>query len=207
MSVPLNILTGMILGDASLIRQYRHAHLKLQHSPKQREYFVHKVSLLRRLTQVNIREYADNGYGYPTLIAETRTNPLYTQLHKRWYIGRRKTVTERVLEPLNEEGLAYWYMDDGSLTIHYRLRKDGVRSPKGREFFFHTQSFSRDEHEILRDFMKRRFGLNMRISPHKKKYLVLGCGAVEGKKLLALICPYVLPEFEYKLDMKYVNLR
>jgi len=208
-SVPLNILTGMILGDASLVVSHggRHAMLKLQHSPSQRSYLLHKVAILREITHVNVREVPDNGWGYGTIIAETRTHPIYTKLRKRWYPNGRKTISLQALMPLDAQGLAYWYMDDGSLTIHYRVLTSGRKSPKSREIHFHTQAFSREEHEIMREFLTERFGISTRISRHKGKYWVLGMGAKEGQKLFDIIRPYVLPMFDYKMNMHYVNAR
>lgn len=207
MSVPLNILTGMILGDACLIKCHdcHHALLKLQHGASQRAYLSHKVAILREITLVNVRDIADDGYGYSTTIAETRTHPVYTKLRNRWYPDGVKVVTRQALEPLDAQGLAYWYMDDGSLTVHYRTLASGRKSPKGREIHFHTQSFSHEEQEILQGFLLDRFGFSARISRHKGKYWVLGMGAVEGKKMLDIVRPYILPMFDYKLDMRYVN--
>jgi len=205
MSVPVGILTGMILGDSALIHdpKCKNALFKLQHGPKQKEYLLHKVAMLKTVTSVNVRHILDNGYGYESWIAETKTHPLYTRLRHKWYHNGRKTVTSKALQMLDNQGLAYWYMDDGSLTIHYRQLKSGRMSPMGREFHFHTQAFNYKEHVVLQAFLQERFGLDMRISPHKKKYIVLGCGAVVGKRLLAIIKPHILPMFNYKLDLKY----
>lgn len=207
MSDPLNILTGMILGDACLVlgKTSRNALLRLQHSPAQREYLLHKVSILQQFTSVNVREVENDGYGHATVVAETKSHPLYTRLHDRWYINRRKSVTLDVLQHLDEVGLAYWFMDDGSLTRHYRHLRNGGLSISGREIHFHTQSFSYDENVLMRDYIQYRFGVNMRVSTHKKIYYVLGCGSIEGQKLFKIISPYVLPLFNYKLDMKFVD--
>ncbi len=201
MSVPLNILTGMILGDAGLIFSGQNAHLRLQHSMKQVDYLLHKASILESITKVNVRYIEDNGYGYSTIVAETLNHPIYTSLYRRWYPNKHKSILLSNLRHLDAKGLAYWYMDDGSLTIHREL--DG--RPKSREFHFHTQSFSYEENCILRDFMLNRFDLKFRVSRHKGKYWVLGCGALEGKKLIDIISDYMLPMFNYKLDMQYVT--
>lgn len=191
------------MGDASLIKPCRNAYLKLQHGPEQRVYLMYKVALLEKLTSVNVRDIEDNGYGYKTYIAETKVHPVYTKLWHRWYGKGRKAITKKAIRSLNEEGLAYWYMDDGSLTIHHRLLKDGTKSPKGREVHFHTQSFTYNEHEILRDFLHSRFGIDMNIVRHKSRYWILGCGAGVGNKLFDIIKPYIIPLFNYKINMLY----
>lgn len=204
MPVPLNILAGMMLGDSCVVmgRNSVNAYMKLQHGLPQKEYLLHKVSILQEITKVNLRETTDNGHGYSTVVAETRTHPIYTRLYDQWYQSAKKTVTLDAIKRLDEIGLAYWFMDDGSLTTHYETKADGNRVVHGREFLFHTQSFTEDENYLLRDFIEHRFNVKMRVSKHKKIYWVLGCGTIEGRKLVEIISPYVLPMFNYKLNLK-----
>lgn len=102
---------------------------------------------------------------------------------------RTKRVPKNVAELLTAEGLAYWYMDDGTTQVS----KTGKPS-----YVLSTQGFCWEDQVILADALKETFGLNYGI--HKDKtYFRLGLRASSNKRLLTLIEPYMHAYFGYKL--------
>lgn len=61
----------------------------------------------------------------------------------------QKSVNQQWLDQIDWLGIAYWFMDDGSLIIH----KNRPRLE------FHTESFTTQERELLRKMLLERFDL------------------------------------------------
>ena len=87
---------------------------------------------------------------------------------------------------INELGLAYWIMGDGSLG------KDG-------SLILHTQSFTKLENEMLSKELNDKFNLNSKVIQHKELYYVIHIPRSDGLRLRELIAPHILPIFKYKI--------
>lgn len=101
---------------------------------------------------------------------------------------RKKRVPQNINSLLTAEGLAYWYMDDGTTRTSTTGKKSYVIS---------TQGFCYQDQVILIDALKETFGLDCGI--HKDKtYFRLGFRASSNKLFLSLIKPYMHTYFDYK---------
>jgi len=199
------ILAGMLLGDAFLGLDGGHnVRVQITHTAKQEEYLKYKAELLKNITSVSFYRYSSNGRKYPNeqIACRTRRHPFYTRIYEIVYSHGRKKVTKTWLSWLNEQGLAIWYMDDGTLCKRHRLNKGGRPLAFSRRVYLNTCGFSFDENQLLRDFLQERFGLNFKVCKNGK-YWRLRAGAIEAKKLFAIIEPHIVPCMEYKLDMEY----
>ena len=86
---------GMILGDGYLRKIYsknENSGVILHHHPSQKEYLLWKVSLLKYLTNVSVKEYEN------TIYAQTGRHPYYTKLRNRLYVCNRKVLSEHILK-------------------------------------------------------------------------------------------------------------
>lgn len=195
--LPMNILTGMLLGDAGIFKHKNgiNAFFYLRHCEKQKEYLLHKAEILQELTKVRIR-HAKNG-DTMRWTAETLNHPFYTKLYYKWYPNNKKTVTEKNIQYLDPQGLAYWYMDDGCLM---RWKNN----PKKFEIRIATHSFTKEEQEILQHFVLENFQVKFNIM-RDGKYYCLRCGLKEGIKFMKIVAPYIQPCLEYKLERKYLT--
>ena len=195
------ILVGMVLGDSTIAlpKEGINAYMRIQHGLRAADYLRHKAEILRQLTDVTV---GDVGGKYPGIYARTKNHPLYTRLRKLAYPEGKKVVTKTWLNWLTPQGLAIWYMDDGSLNKSYSINKSGRRRIFSRQLFLHTCSFSLEENELLVSFIEKTFDIKFRIKKNGK-YLRLNIGAVEANRFLEIVKPYIVPCMEYKTDMEY----
>src|SRR5438105_14977751 len=54
------------------------------------------------------------GKSYPAVQFATRTDPVFTDWHSRFYRDGRKTVPEDIARELSPMTVAVWFMDDGA---------------------------------------------------------------------------------------------
>lgn len=102
---------------------------------------------------------------------------------------RKKRVPKNIKDLLTAEGLAYWYMDDGTTRASKTRQKSYVLS---------TQGFCWEDQVLLARALKERFDLDVGI--HKDKtYFRLTFKVSSNIRLVHLIKPYIHPYFEYKL--------
>lgn len=199
------LLAGMLLGDGCLsLGGGRNAYMSIWQKAAHEEYLRHKAGLLEEFTAVTV--YPASGKTtkgtYPGVVCKTRRHPLYTRLHQIAYPGGKKTVTTTWLSWLSAQGLALWYMDDGSLNKRWSHNKSGRYRIASRTIALNSCGYSLDENRLLRDFIQDRFGVQMKVRPNGPYYRLM-CGAREGNRFLAIIRPYLVPCMAYKFDMQY----
>jgi hypothetical protein len=117
-------------------------------------------------------------------------------------------VSATILESINILGLLFWYLDDGTLCVHFQENKCS------RFAYLNTQSFSKEENIMIQKMFKDRFDIDTKI--HKdssgfekynyKTYYRIYFNATNFRKFYDLVRSYLqfIPEeFYYKFDMKY----
>jgi len=196
----ISILTGMVLGDACLAKpDGNYVCFKLTHSIKQKEYLIHKRDVLQEIFEKNINLHEFDNNGYPGCRIEFG-NKYFRPFRKYLYPHGKKTITKKVLNRLDAEGIAYWYMDDGNLTLH-KSKNEGVYH--SREIYLNTY-VSYEESLIVKEFFYEKYGIEFRISPSKGWYRHI-CNSTNSKRFIHLVEPYIIPSMQYKIDMKYSN--
>jgi len=200
-------IIGIVIGDGCLNKptSKSNSRLSLGHSIKQENYLKHKFERINQLLKIDykykklFRFNKKTKKTYPVIQGSTRVHRYFTKLRKLMYNSEgKKIINEKILSYLTNEGLAYWYMDDGGLNV--KLRKD-----KGyiRQAFISTQNFSLEEHQVIIDWFKEEHDIDCRAYKHGRGKYRLTFNATNAKKLFSIIEPYILPEFSYKLDLKY----
>jgi hypothetical protein len=189
----LSIVTGMLLGDGSIVKKYPKT-LVLCHSEPQKEYLLYKMNLLNKLGYSNgkIRTMSPK-LGNTAYIVDF-TDSRFEWFYKKIYKHGKKKITWQMLRHLTPIGLAIWYMDDGNLSQK--------RSYKQHKYCtglcLNTQCFSLVEQKIIQKWFRKKHGFNLRF--HKdKQYIKIYFPAKDGKKFIDVIRPYIPQSMEYKV--------
>jgi hypothetical protein len=124
------------------------------------------------------------GRRYPCVQFVTRTNPVFSEWHGRFYSERRKIVPEGIAALLTPLALAVWFRDDGGADF------------AGLDI--QTHNFESGETELLVAALAERFGIQARTRANKGHRIIYIPYSQVGL-LRAVIEPHVLPELRYKL--------
>lgn len=193
-----SIILGCLLGDSSINSNRKGtSYLTVQfgHSEKQVEYFNYKKRLFGNL----FIEQKDTLSGYGSVIKHgvLRSNEGVRRLIEDYCLVDGKfAVTQEYCDALTPMALAFWYMDDGSLST-------GTLRPKA---ILNTQAYDLDTIKMLVETLRNRFGLEAFIGDKEVyKGYVIYFSAESTLKFAQLIAPYVCESMRYKLPEQYRN--
>lgn len=200
-----DVSIGMVLGDGyiRLKKGNKNFNLVIKHSPKQYEYLLWKMELIKKILGVNyslIRGQSETkGKIYSFCVGETTVHTFLSKIHGMMYVNNVKTISLDSLNYLSPLGLSIWYMDDGGLSFS---RVNGrIRS---RRIVLNTQSFSLSENQTIKDYFLSRWNIETRLEKDKT-YCRIVFGANSANKFLDIIGNHVssVDCMHYKLDLKY----
>lgn len=197
------LVLGTMLGDSSLYPVLkntvdknigRNYGIVYTHSNKQLEYAQFKNSILGNLFRKT--EKITTGYDSDA----TRNSSICTmcidhEVKKCLNEFNKKEVNVKWLKDITSIGLAFWYMDDGSLLV-------GANNQRPRATF-HTEGFSKDENDILLEMLYIKFGITGNKTFYKDKYYKIDLSADGSERLFSMIAPYVINSMSYKLPDSY----
>lgn len=175
-----DIVIGTMLGDGYM-RCKTNAHLQITHSIHQKEYVDWMYGVLKNCVLTQPKLYIGNGnrVGYRFF---TQSLPCFTNIYHQFYLNKRKTIPPNLR--LNEQILAVWYMDDGSLC--------------DKSCYLNTQQFPEQEQKLLIRLLLKNFGLTAK-RDKDKQYYRLRFNVKESKKFVDIIRPYIIPSMAYKI--------
>lgn len=181
-----SVLVGTILGDGCLAQHGNFHRLHIKHSAAQEDLVRFKYSAFREYITMPLHRFDQKlqGKKYPCIQFATRTNPVFSDWHGRFYKGKRKIVPADVVSLLDPISLATWLMDDGSAD-HW-----GVT--------IQTHGFSKPECDILIAALGESTGLAVSKRRNRGNY-ILYMGSDQIESLVALVGDLVLPSLQYKL--------
>lgn len=123
---------------------------------------------------------------------QSKRHPILTKIRNRIYIGERKVIDPHMLTLLDEEALAIAFMADGSRKIDKRWTN---AKPQYR---FHTNNLSFGDNFLFKKAIKEEF--NLEVNLHKKGDKWDLCVPIAYYEYFeAIVSPFILPSFEYKL--------
>lgn len=185
----VQIVLGGLLGDGSLeSRQNARTPMYFEtHGLKQRDYLLWKCKMLvaKSCEFCNFDKRTGKFYAKATFwISDPRNIVIYSH----FYSDGKKSIQRDVLESLTPLALLIFWLDDGSIKLH-----DG----NGR---ISTQGFSRDENIAIVDFLRRRHGVEAKVSTQNEIFM----SSKELPKFLGIIYPlfekYHVPDcMRYKM--------
>ena len=111
----MGVLIGTLCGDCGR-KQLR---LYCGQSIKQKDWFDFKKKRFEKIFNQSFKEYKYDYSKYNTSVYQftTNTNDLTKYLVNLFYPNDKKIISKEALEQLTLEGIAWWYMDDGSMSI------------------------------------------------------------------------------------------
>lgn len=187
------VLLGKLLGDASLRITPNTAFIEFGHVDNQEEYLDWSKRFLGDLDNPWRGEYT-SGYGSKIVRARTHGSFRVKKTFESILSSGKKEFSKENLTALGPIALAFWYMDDGSLS-HSEGQEDRVS--------FATCGFSHDTVHNLQDALAR-LGLDSTIQETEKGPRIRLNSDV-SEKFFLLIFPYVCSSMKYKLPLRYRN--
>lgn len=183
-------LVGLLLGDACLEtadggRTYR---LKIEQAARHEAYVFHLYAVFREwvLSPPRKRKTSEDGSRF-NWVFQTVSHPALRFYAHSFYSERKKRVPKLIHRWLTPRGLAYWFMDHGSM-----------KPAQSKGVILNTQGFSRPELERLSQVLQSKFDLQTSVRRQPDGYQIY----VSGKSFedfVRLVEPYVLPEMTYKV--------
>ncbi|MFM6007128.1 MAG: hypothetical protein ACKPA7_25445, partial [Sphaerospermopsis kisseleviana] len=139
----LGLIYGTLLGDCSITYPNKHSRfprLSWTHSDSQHDWLEYKASRLTEL-RPKLRVTKNQGYGNISVTCNTGCHPQLKEVFDIVKPSRdKKIVSMEWLNKITPEGLAWWFCDDGSLSL----------SPEGSpQIQLHTEGFSAAENQLI----------------------------------------------------------
>lgn len=181
------ILTGIMLGDGHLSKNYISFGHKIEHV----EYLEY---IIKSLTYISGNQQKNQTSGYGTIMCRARTKSLecIESIFSKWIINDGKHIPNEInLTPIS---MAFWYMDDGSLC-HYDKQEDRLTLA--------TNAFNHDDLAIL---IKQLLKFGIICKMQNSNGLIIRLNKKEADKFFTLICPYIPEVMQYKLPKRYRGL-
>lgn len=193
-------LIGMVLGDGHINVTNGKRELSVLHSVAQRDYCEHKAALVRQTLggTFSVREYANGPGGKYRAVKFVSSHAYWSNLRDWCYPNGVKTYTRRILDMLTPEGVALWYMDDGSARRN--TNKDGwVKSVSTSIATMCSESECGAIRDYFRDVHCIEWKVRCRKGSPAGKAFFIECNTAESRKFVELIQPYVIPSMMYKI--------
>lgn len=185
------ILVGILLGDAHLETQNhgRTFRLKLEQSEFHEPYinYLHEIFSAWVRTSPRAKRKVRNGVETKNMWFQTLSHGAFRFYAQQFYTDGRKRVPELVHRWLSPRGLAFWYMDDGS-----------VKSRQSKGVIFNTQGFSRGDVERLCHVLEQQFVLRANVRKQGDGFQIYVSGE-SFEQFSSLVSPYIIPEMRYKI--------
>lgn len=198
------VLPGLLLGDSALQTQDAGKTYRLVYSQggeSHQDYFYHVFSIFKDWVIAPPRTILPSSTPSSTIemVRTRQTRWVFTTVShgsfrfygKAFYKDGKKVVPRGIGKLLTERGLAFWYMDDGS-----------IKSKQSKGVVFNTQGFHLPDVVRLCDVLTSKFDLKATPRPQRSKTGVLSYQIyVSGhsyERLRELILPHIIPEMVYK---------
>ncbi len=192
----IQCIYGSLLGDSSLskklsVNNFTNYTFSMSHCNEQKEYLLYKAKILNTNSHSYIKN--DNSWSPGSTYWKTNYhNKLFLQdVYKDCFVNNRKTVSQKWLDIIDWEGIAYWFMDDGCSYAY--------KNAKTIQVNFSTLSFSKLEIDLLIDkFCKLGISSHTVKSQHGNG-IVLTIDSSDVNNFMSKIEPFMAPCMNYKI--------
>ncbi len=191
------MLVGLLLGDACLETQNRGRtyRLKIEHSIAQAQYVQHLYEAFREwvLCGPRLKSQRIAGKTYQKVWFNTVSHSAFRFYAQQFYRNGKKVVPKLIYRLWTARGLAYWFMDDGS-----------IKSKQSKGVLFNTQRFSEPDVARLIGVLQGKFGLEAkrRRQPEGQQIYISGRSY---ERFCALVEPYLIPQMRSKLPSERIR--
>lgn len=189
-------LIGILLEDGYLSRFSFKGNTALcleQSYPAKKDYLMDLFELYKPLItnypKIIIRK-PDKRTGkiYESIAVRRSKFSCLNEYHNLFYKDNIKIIPKNIAELLTPRGLAYWIMDDGSLSKHNQI-------------ILHTRAFKKDDVILLQNALKKNFNLNSRIEEKEKNQWVFFIPVKHKVPLKTIVMPYMVDSLLYKINL------
>lgn len=206
---PTSVLLGTLLGDSSITWPKQNGK-KYGKGPRFQCYHTDKQdTLLQKLSMAlselgiqskTIKTVKKGGYGqdYTGNKLFSRVSENLVDLYSLVYPGDKKTVTQKLLNRIDAEALAWWLMNDGSGCPEL------VGSRKEKHISIATCGFGIEQNELIASWFRTRWGLRsakvgFTSNQSKKRWPVIEFNIDDSRKLSEIVMPFFDSCVRYKL--------
>lgn len=176
------LIYGTVLGDGSISYPNSHSRfprLAWTHGESQLHWLEHKAAKLAVL-RPRIRITSNGGYGDRSACCSTACHPQLKAIYTVVKPDGCKQVNPVWLKAISPEGRAWWYMDDGSLS----LNATGTPSIQ-----MHTEGFSEPENQLIACWLcELGYAASVKSyirASRQKRYFYIKLGAAAARKWIA----------------------
>lgn len=198
-----SLLIAMLLGDGTISNNYV---FKLCHSSDQEEYLLWKISQLNNLGIKNngLKCYiSSTGYnaGKDVIYTQLSIQPIIKVLRRIVY-KPTKTISRKLLDWLDEKGLAIWFMDDGCINVNTSKQRSSIQ---------HTIKIATcvdlKTVEIIIKYFKERWNITMRKFFEGNGFSIATSSEEDCKKFVEIVKPYIkeVPSLLYKIRNNFTK--
>jgi len=185
-------LVGLLLGDVCLESQNqgRTYRVKVEQSAQHESYVQHLYGLFQPWVlsaPLQKQRSASNGSITTSLAFNTVSHEAFRFYAHQFYGEQRKQVPELIHKWLTPRGLAYWFMDDGSM-----------KSSQSKAVIFNTQGFLKPDVERLAFVLQAQFSLQAKPRKQSEGYQIYVSGS-SYEHFVELIDPYLIDDMRYKV--------
>lgn len=189
------LLVGMSLGDGYINIKHE---LRIKHSRVQRPYIEYKADLLKKIFggKCEIVDYEvvlkSNGKTY-LQSRILKSNKYFKQIRGWLYKDGNKVISRRILNMLNPEALAIWYMDDGSMG-----RNKNKHGKISSVYTMLNTQCSDGEADIIIEYFKEIYNIQS-VKGFSKGAYIIRFNTKASHDFIALIEYYIVPSMKYKI--------
>jgi hypothetical protein len=213
------IIYGCLMGDGKKQHSQSFASLGIGQCDKQKEYVLWKYIELQNITSprgvVYTKPINDGREEYKNSSGiwgfYTKANSDIEKIIKDFYSSGKKQITNDILKNLTPLSIAVWFMDDGGGDMSKKTRDKHPNWNMVPEFYFCTDSFLKDECEIIIQWfldtynIKTHLRYRRRGSTGQDQYRII-INNESSQDFIDLVSPHILPCMRYKIDYNaYLN--
>ena len=203
-----SILIALCIGDGYIThskktvkgKTYIYNYLEISHGQYQKDYIEWKANLCKSITgkKCNVREKkykAKSICGHtetPSSVGYTFTctAPYFRILRKWLYPNNQKKLDKKYISYLDEQGIAIWYMDDGSTYVS--------KTDKGFTVEISTHIHKNDALQLI-DLFNNKWKIKFYLHKKKENQYNIRAYSKNALKFIKLIEPFVPNCMAYKL--------
>ena len=190
------ILIGILLGDAHIVRRTTTANSRLvyaQTAVAHKEYFYYVLSFFLPFCVKDYKPQSriviDNRTKktYSAISFTTMQLPCFNEYRELFYKKNVKIVPDNIYKLLTPRGLAFWLMDDGS--------------KQGSGMHIGVYAFSNTDVDKLMYTLQDKFNLKCSIHYNRDKKPRIYIFKESMHTLITLVKPYFIKDMQYKLGL------
>lgn len=188
------VLIGLLLGNGSLQNVGKNYRFRFVQSEKRKDYLFNIYEILKYFVKtppklmVETRASKDQSEEivYNRWYFNTLSSPCFSLYVQLFYRDGKKVITQEVLDLLDRQSLAYWFMDNGS-----------IKSEKSKGFRLCTDIYNQDEILELQNLLKTKFSLETSLAKQRNSYRFL-IKAESHNHFMELIDEYLMDSMLWK---------